>query len=357
MESLHVPAAETPARAPADGVDRRLDLAVCIVNHEHRDLLAACLESVGREAVGPAWRIIVVDNHSGDGSLELLAERFPHVTVIANETRRSFAVNQNLMLRGAARSARYVMMLNDDMELLPGGLAALVQFLDTHAEAAAVAAQLLWPDGRVQVTGLAFPSVWRELWRYSGLGRLWRGDGLRRRLASSALLMRRPQIGQYLRNWNGAEPYETDAVCGGAVVFRAAALHEVGLLDEGYPMYVEDVDWCRRARARGWRTFVGPRARVVHHGGASGSTATRIAWERSTLRYFTLYHRPVEVLALRAGLVVLSAVKLVLLPVTALVGRRRRLRLRGLSADWFACIGVMRAAFSAVAAERRIPRP
>jgi hypothetical protein len=328
-------------------------LTVCIVNHWHRKLIQRCLESIGRQADGVDVHVVVLDNASGDGSVEYLRQ-VPGITLIENERARGFAENQNRMLRIASGESRYVMMLNDDTVVEPDCLARLVSFMDAQPRAGAVAAQLLWPDGRLQASGGSFPSVWRELWRHSGLNALTRSEALRRALARRARAL--PQeVAGYLSHWRAAGPWEADTLCGGALLMRGETLRDVGLLDEGYPMYMEDVDWCRRARQRGWRLFVEPRARVVHDAGASSSVRTAVAWERSALRYYSIYHGWPMVWLLRAGLLVVSAARLLLAPISGLCALAVPAWRDGVRRRWQISVAVVSVALGPVDVTRRIP--
>ena len=290
------------------------DLSVCIVNHKHRNLLAACLDSLAHNLEGRRARVVVLDNNSQDGSIELLRKYYPYVKVLENTRTRGFAANQNTMLKQEMERSRYVMMLNDDTIMQTGCIEQLIDFLDNHSRVGAIAAQLQFSDGRLQVSATAFPSIWKELWRYLGIGQYMQNDRLKRFLAATLGRWGNREIREYLVNWGKAEPREMDALCGGALMFRSKALFEVGLLNEDYIMYVEDVDWCRRAWKLGWECWILPSARVIHCRGASSSVFTFIEMERSILRYFALYHRNSEVVTYRFFLLVLTLLKATLLP-------------------------------------------
>ncbi|MCL4539973.1 MAG: glycosyltransferase family 2 protein [Bacteroidetes bacterium] len=300
-----------------------VDVSICIVNHKHRDLLSGCLDSVLKNTEGLSCRIVVLDNNSCDGSVPMIETSYPTVYLVQNSEQHGFATNQNMMLRQEMALSRYVMMLNDDTVMNDGCLRSLVSFMDAHPAAGAVAAQLLWKDGSIQVSATAFPSALKEIWRYSGLNRFLRNDGIKKLLKSILGKFANREVREYLKSWGGHEPRRADALCGGAMMMRAAALKDVGLLDEGYSMYYEDVDWCRRSSKRGWENWIVPNATVIHFGGSSSSSLTRVEWEKSMLRYFSLYHGRRHVLLLRFGLLAVTSFKAMVLPIRWLFSNKR----------------------------------
>ena len=143
-----------------------MDLSVCIVSYNCRDLLRQCLLSIERTAVSLAHEIIVVDNASGDGTVGMLAAEFPHVVCVANEDNPGFAGGTNQAM-ARARGAT-LLMLNPDTEVQPGALEALVGFLGERAWVGAVGPRLIGSDGGVQATCHPFPTLARTLVRQLG---------------------------------------------------------------------------------------------------------------------------------------------------------------------------------------------
>ena len=237
-------------------------LSVIIVNWNTRDLLARCLDSVisdhspitSREPLvtdhcSLITETIVVDNASTDGSARMVRERFPQVHLIENRENVGFARANNQAIRQSG--GRYVLLLNPDTEVRPGALETLVRFMDAHPEAGAAGARLLNPDGTLQESCHPFPTLGREFWRLFHLDALWR-------------------FARYdMARWDLETPREVDSVQGACVILRREALDQVGLLDEDYFMYTEEVDLCHRLRQGGWRIYWVPQAVVVHYGGQS----------------------------------------------------------------------------------------
>lgn len=253
-------------------------VAIVVVSYNTSALLRQCLQSAN--SAGRATEVIVVDNASHDESVAMVRREFPAVELLANETNRGFAAGTNQGIRHAlARNPNlnYVLLLNPDAFLRPGALAALVAFLDAHPRVGVAGARLFYPDGRPQESAWHFPTLWMtwfDLFPPRGplLGRLYAS----------------PLNGRY-REERGAEPFPIDHPLGAAMLLRRAALEQVGLLDESYWMYVEEVDWCYRCRQAGWAIWQVPQAEVVHVGGASTSQfkgRSFVALHRSRLQFF-----------------------------------------------------------------------
>ncbi|NLE75380.1 MAG: glycosyltransferase family 2 protein [Chloroflexi bacterium] len=242
----------------------RPSLAVVIVSYRTPELLRRCLASLGASlAASPeiAASVWVVDNASGDGSAEMVAAEFPQVRLLALPENVGFVRANNLALRqlgfaeAGATSPDFVFLLNPDTELPGHAPAQLLGWLQTAPEAGLVGPKLLNPDGSLQHGAFVFPSLWQILLDFFPLhGRL-----LESRLN-----------GRYPRRWYAADdPFAADFVLGAAMMARGEAVRRVGLLDERFFMYCEEIDWCRRFWEAGWSVHCLPQAEVLHHGGAS----------------------------------------------------------------------------------------
>ncbi len=259
------PARDAGERVVTQGVLERKDrdlpwVSVVIVNWNTRELLAACLESLG--AAGEGIEVIVVDNASSDGSAAMVRERFPAVRLLCNESNLGFgrAVNQGY----AAARADYVLLLNSDTRVEANAIRASVGFLEEQRDTAVVGCRLRYADGRVQSSCFRFPSVFGSVLTSFYLSQLFRGS--------------------YLLDWNryGHRSWETarevDCVMGSFFMIRRAAITEEPLLDEGYYMYAEETDLCYRLKRAGWKTMFFPGAEIVHHHGGSAKTPRLAAW-------------------------------------------------------------------------------
>jgi GT2 family glycosyltransferase len=197
--------------------------------------------------------VTVVDNASKDGTIDMVEEEFPPVELIANTENAGFASANNQAIRGG--SAPFVLLLNPDTEVQSGALAALAQRLGDGAEIGAVAPQLVLPDGRIQRSCRGFPTPQAVLLDALGLWRIAPGN---------------ERLGAYrMTYWGHNSCRDVDQPMASALAFRRRALDEVGLFDESFPLYFNDVDLCYRLREAGWRILFDPAAKVLHHHGQS----------------------------------------------------------------------------------------
>jgi N-acetylglucosaminyl-diphospho-decaprenol L-rhamnosyltransferase len=265
-------------------------VSVIVVNWNTRTLLERCLRSV-YEATSPEveLEVIVVDNASHDGSAQMVSDRFPQASLIACATNLGFARANNLAMRRATGS--YFLLLNPDAELEKDALSILAQHAEAHPRAAVVGPRLLNSDGSAQSSRRRFPTAVTGLIESTVLQR-WMPD--------SPVLRR-----YYVLDRGDGEVQETDWLVGACLLVRATAVAEVGLLDEGYFMYSEEMDWCRRFAKAGWKTIYSPDARVVHHGGQSADQdlySRHVRFQHSKCRYFEKHHVSLIAQALRVHL-------------------------------------------------------
>jgi N-acetylglucosaminyl-diphospho-decaprenol L-rhamnosyltransferase len=248
------------------------NLSIVILNYNTREHLRACLDSLGRPA---ETEVVVVDNASTDGSADMVAAEFPWVTLIRAPRNGGYAYGNNLALRRC--QGEMVLLLNPDTRLPPGALDRLVQKLRQHPEAGIVGPKLLRPDGSMHLAcRRSFPTPPIAFYRLSGLSRLF---------------PRSRRFGQY--NLTYADPdqaMEVDAVCGACLLIRRVVIDRIGLLDERFFMYGEDLDWCLRARQAGWAVRYEPDVVVRHqHGAASRKRALRTTFH--FFRAMDLFYR------------------------------------------------------------------
>jgi N-acetylglucosaminyl-diphospho-decaprenol L-rhamnosyltransferase len=245
--------------------------AIVIVNWNVRDMLAACLRSVEADLAAShlAGQIWVVDNASSDGSTAMLRRDFPQVQLIASDKNLGFAGGNNAALRaigfdaspnssplkGGEHLPEIVLLLNPDTEVQRGALPALYDFLKTNPQAGIAGAQLVYGDGSFQHSVFAFPGLWQlsiELLPLPG------------RLVESRV------NGRYARSaYETGQPFQVGHPLGAAMAVRREAIQQVGLLDERYHMYIEEVDWSKRMTSAGWAAYCVPAARITHFGGQS----------------------------------------------------------------------------------------
>ncbi|MBI2865688.1 MAG: glycosyltransferase family 2 protein [Chloroflexi bacterium] len=220
---------------------------------------------------------IVVDNGSADGSREMVAAGFPQVRLIANDENRGFAAANNQGMRIA--SGRYILLLNSDTVVRGRAIATLVEFLDAHPAAAVASAQLENPDGTHQDSAFRFPGLLMTFFDFFPINH---------RLRSSRL------NGRYPRPKDG-RPFEIDHPLGACMMVRQEAIADVGLLDEQFFMYCEEVDWCLRMKTKVWRVYCVPEARIVHYGGQSARQVRSVMYAelfKSRARFYRKHRSP-----------------------------------------------------------------
>ncbi len=289
-----------------------MDVSVIVVNWDTRDLLAQCLRSVYDTAAGLSIEVLVVDNGSTDGSVEMVARDFPAASVIANPENVGFVRANNQAL--AVARGRYILLLNSDAVLLPDALRLLVEFADGHRRVGIVGPQVLNPDGSFQSSYMDFPNLFGELLLMTKFSKLVYG----RHFPSHS-----PRRSQETR--------AVDWMQGACLMIRRETLDEIGGLDETFFMYSEEVDWCWRTRQAGWQIYYLPAARVLHWGGQSSSQAParrRVLVYGSKLLFLAKHHGPWAARLFKGALLTTSILKLGLWKLALILPQPRRARAR-----------------------------
>ena len=246
-------------RDPGPKPGGRPDVSVVIVNYNTRDLLESCLKSVFREAVSVPLEVLVIDNGSGDGSAEMVRSQFPRVRLTVNESNQWFVRPNNEGIRMS--TGKRVLLLNSDTEVCPGALGELVRFLDAHPEAGACGPLLLNTDGSIQKSVKGFPTLWTHICDMLFLDRLF----------PRSRLFARGEMGWFSYDTTA----EVDHVMAAAFLVRRKVLESVGLMDERFLLYHNDMDWCYRMVKSGCKIYFVATARVVHHQGRTMNIVNR----------------------------------------------------------------------------------
>jgi GT2 family glycosyltransferase len=294
------------------------DLSVSIVSYRTPELLQACLAALDCERTRLDIQATVVDNASGDASAEMVATHYPWVRLISNERNVGFGAAHNQAMRSA--HGRYLLVLNSDARPAPGALLTLVEFMDAHPEVGVAGPKLRLPNGRVQPSRRRFPTV-ATLFLES--------TQLQRHSPSNAVVR-----SYYVADRSDDDPQDVDWLVGACLCVRASAVVKIGLFDERFFMYSEEIDWCRRFRAAGWRVAYVPAAEVGHQEG--GSTRLDLAardreFQMAKLQYAAKWHGRGVARALRAYLIVEYLVRAAEESLKLVLGSRvedRRARLR-----------------------------
>ncbi len=260
-----------------------MDLSIIILNYKTKGLTKQCLK--GLQLLNPKidYEIIVVDNSSHDGTVEMIREEFPSVKIIESAVNCGYAAGNNLGIKQA--TGKYIMILNPDVSIMNNSLDVMYRFMEEHPTVGLIGPKLINPDGTTQASCRTFPS-WQTLllYRRTPLGRL---HGPRQKLRRHLML-----------DFDHSHNRAVDWMIGACFFARTDAMKKVGLLDERFFLYLEDVDWCRRFWQSGYQVYYVADAEMVHYHqrisavnpGIKGvfSYATRIHIT-SAIKYFAKY--------------------------------------------------------------------
>lgn len=226
-----------------------MKLSIIITTHNNRGLLRQLLKGLFRFPPTAQHEMIVVDNHSTDKTNELIATEFPQVTYIRNEVNQGLAKANNQGIKKS--TGEYLLILNPDIAVFEGEIDKLIACLESHPNAGLVGPKLLHPDKTVQLSTYIFPKWYIPILRRTPLGNLpWA----------------KKQLQAYLmKDWNHAKTQKVDWVLGAVMLIRRSALDKVGLQDEDYFLYFEDVDWCKRFWDAGYEVWYDANSYFVHY--------------------------------------------------------------------------------------------
>lgn len=240
------------------------NLSIVIVNYNTRGFLRALLQDL-------PGRIIVVDNGSTDGSREMLKKEFPNVDLIENPQNVGFATANNQGIQRAR--GRYLLLLNTDCEATASAVTETVNYLDDHPDVGAVTCRLVLSDGSTDpACHRGFPTPWASLTYFLGLEKLFPRSRL---------------FGQYHQGYTSmGEVHDVDCISGAFFLVRREVIDQVGLLDEAFFMYGEDIDWCFRIRNAGWKIRFYPHVSTAHKKHQSGLAHTDGQLRRETRKHF-----------------------------------------------------------------------
>jgi GT2 family glycosyltransferase len=262
-----------------------VDLSILIVNWNIAPLLRRCLASIiaapgvtlAEDATSLRTEIIIVDNASSDDSRDLLAREFPAVRVIANAANVGFTQANNQALALARGDS--VLFLNPDTEIIGDALRSMVGYLQAHPDVGALGPQLRYGDGQIQSSRRRFPTLATAFLESTLLHQWWPENPVARRY--------------HMADRPDDQEQDVDWVVGACIMARRAVVEQIGGFDERFFMYSEEMDWCRRVKAAGWRIVYLPAAQVIHYEGKSSEQAVaarHIYFNISKILYFRKYH-------------------------------------------------------------------
>ena len=309
------------------------DLSIVIVNWNVVGLLRRCLSSIvgelrpepGLDLVLPgtlwSYEIWAVDNASTDGSSEMVREEFPYVHLIANSENLGFTVANNQAI--VKSKGKFILLLNCDTEVVDDALATMVAYMEEHSDVGVLGPQLRYPDGEIQSSRRRFPTM-ATAYLESTILQQWFPD--------NSILQR-----YFMADVPDDHVQEVDWVVGACLMTRRQVVDQIGLLDEGFFMYSEELDWCYRAKQAGWKVVYLPSAEVLHYEGRSSTQvvpARHIHFQSSKVRFFRKHHGPVAGELLRLFLLASYVFQLCEEAAKWLLGHKRRLRAERVKAYW-----------------------
>lgn len=266
-----------------------IDLGIVILNWNTSALLKRCLETVFASEGEIVYRVIVVDNASSDDSAAMVRAEFPNAELIVSPVNNGYSYGNNLGLRALGFNARgpaapgaprYALLLNPDTEVPPDGLFAMTRFMDSRPEVGAAGPKLILPDGSLdKACRRGFPTPMVSLYHFAGLGKLF---------------PRSPRFARYNMTYlDPDEEAQVDSVVGAYMQVRREAIESVGLLDEAFFMYGEDLDWAYRIQKAGWKIVYHPQVVVKHVKRAASRQSQRAQFEfwRAMLIFYRKHYR------------------------------------------------------------------
>jgi GT2 family glycosyltransferase len=246
-----------------------MDLSVIVITYKERELLRNCLKSVFASETNFKFEVIVTDSNSQDGSVEMVQNEFPEAKVLDNQKNLGFAKGNNVAIKQAA--GRLILLLNADTTINPDTLDLSVKYMDAHPEVGAMGGKVLLANGELdKACRRKFPNPWNSFLRLFGF--------------------------KQFSNYNISTPIdhetEVDAITGAYFLIRKSVIDQVGLLDEEFFMYGEDLDWCWRIKQAGYKIMYYPKAEIIHykHGASRSIPFRTINWAHRAMKIFYRKH-------------------------------------------------------------------
>lgn len=290
-ESTHAPrtgsvdlgAGETLGGSCLGRADTGTDISIVIVSWNAKKYLAECLGSL-RSATGElSAEIIVVDNASSDGTADMVRSDFPDVQIVDTGNNLGFSRGNNLGVKLAR--GKYICLINPDVNVPPSCLPKMYSFMEQNPGIGLLGPKMLDAGGVARRSGMRFPTFWGVLLRS---------------LAADTLLKGRAGSGNWLmKDFQFDQLRDMDVLNGWFWMARREAVNRVGLLDEGFFMYAEDLDWCKRFHENRWRVVFYPDAEATHYGGgcsANDPLRFSVEQQRANMQYWKKYHSRISLL-------------------------------------------------------------
>ncbi|MFT8314225.1 MAG: glycosyltransferase family 2 protein [Clostridium sp.] len=283
-----------------------VDVSIIIVNYNTRDLLKDCIKSILENTIHINYEIIVVDNASKDDSITMLKNEFKQVKLIESKINGGFAYANNLGIK--ASEGRYVFLLNSDTIILEDVIEKMVTYMDENKKIGLLGPKLLNGDRTHQTSISAFPTFKREVYHMYKLKNVLKIPFIKSFFVKFADKIGSKDIEQYMKNFQSIqEPEEVQVLVGAALLIRREVIDCIGMLDERYFMYYEEIDFCYQAYKAGWSRIYYPYGEIVHLIGKSSEKIGDITFYeryRSMILYFRKNYGRSKEIQVRINLVI-----------------------------------------------------
>ena len=262
-----------------------MDISIIVVTWNAKKFVEECFGSIREETHGLSAEVIVVDNASTDGTADMIAERFPEVKLIRSSENLGFP-RGNVVAIEASQPSKYVCLVNPDVRVLPGCFRKLMEYMEKNPKVGVVGPLTRNPDGTIQRSCMRSPNVWTAWCRALAIDR--------------TILGRLPLFGgNNMLDFAHDHTRTVDVLNGAFLLIRRTAMDEVGLIDDRYFMYGDDIDWCLRFRKAGWPVAFDAEAEAIHHGGGTTARAPvyfYVEMQKANLQYWEKHHsRPAQI--------------------------------------------------------------
>lgn len=230
-----------------------MDLSIIIISWNTKEFLKKCLDSIYKNQENLNLEIIVVDNNSKDETIEMIKQEFKDVKLISNNQNRGFSFANNQAIKIA--TGYYILLLNPDTEILNGSLTKSIEFFKNHDDCGAMGAKLLWPDKSIQPSVRHFPTFWPIFLMF---------------IKAPKFFKKIKSIDNYLFvDFDYSKTQVVDQIMGAFMMIPKKVIDEIGLLDERFFIWFEEVDLCKRIKLSNRSVFYNPKVEVIHYGGKS----------------------------------------------------------------------------------------
>jgi len=256
-----------------------MDLSIITVNWKVKDLLEKCLRSVYEQTKDISFEVFVVDNDSRDGSVEMVREKFPQVLLTASKDNLGFAKGNNVAAKDA--KGRYILLLNPDTEILDNAIGKMVKFMDNHPGCGIAGCKLLNPDLTLQPSVRRFPTFLSQALILLKLHHLFPHSA--------------PMRHYLAEDFDYTKTQPADQVMGAFFMIRKKVIEKIGLLDEKFWIWFEEVDYCKRTKEAGFKILYTPEAKIIHYYGQSFKQVYNVKKQKDfnkSLTYYFKKHQP-----------------------------------------------------------------